>query len=209
MHHRILFAILLVAAGASNAGTSDCSGALTFSQGPSTYLGCDGHLHLGDGFVLEADTAISLWASQSLSVSGATLRAPRIEISAGMIDFASLSILDANRSGTQIENLQIVGNAAGPTAIRLDPRLFAGATILISGADVSVSGGSGHGATIHAGQPRVIDDGTVVLTGNIVTGGDVRLLPPTMISAIPEPETWAMLLAGLGLITQIARRKSR
>lgn len=26
---------------------------------------------------------------------------------------------------------------------------------------------------------------------------------------VPEPETWAMLLAGLGLITQIARRKSR
>lgn len=209
MHHRILFAVLLGATSASNAGTSDCSGTVTFSQGPTTYLGCDGHLRLDDGFVLEADTAISLWASQSLAVLGATLRAPRIDISAGMIDFANLSILDASRSGTQIDNLQIVGSAAGPTPIRLDPRLFAGATILISGADMSVSGGSGHGATIHAGQPRVIDDGTVVLTGNIVTDGGVRLLPPTMITTIPEPETWAMMVAGLGLIAQIARRKFR
>ena len=32
---------------------------------------------------------------------------------------------------------------------------------------------------------------------------------PLLTAVVPEPETWAMLLAGLGMVTGVARRQAK
>lgn len=78
----------------------------------------------------------------------------------------------------------------------------AGSIILLPGADIGVGGGSI--------PPSYVDP---VPGGQIlIRGGDVSLSAdngnlPTVVSAIPEPESNAMLLAGLGVICAVAGRR--
>lgn len=52
-------------------------------------------------------------------------------------------------------------------------------------------------------------------TGSLLTGSPLlaqqlaNMTAPVPVQAVPEPETWAMLLAGLGLVGGVARRRRR
>jgi hypothetical protein len=48
--------------------------------------------------------------------------------------------------------------------------------------------------------------GTQLDYSKLYTSGEILV---TSITAVPEPESWAMLLAGLGLVGAVARRKVR
>ena len=41
-----------------------------------------------------------------------------------------------------------------------------------------------------------------------LTGGNSEKIAATLVSPIPEPETYALFLAGLGLMSRVARRRS-
>ncbi|RFP10220.1 PEP-CTERM sorting domain-containing protein [Duganella sp. BJB475] len=62
----------------------------------------------------------------------------------------------------------------------------------------------------HQGQ-QVIFGGVVTGSGHTGLFGGSRGVPEALltVSAVPEPESYAMLLAGLGLVGWLARRKQR
>jgi hypothetical protein len=49
---------------------------------------------------------------------------------------------------------------------------------------------------------------TIVVTGNAIGGSTVGFTGSISVTAVPEPETYALLLAGLGVVGFVARRRS-
>jgi hypothetical protein len=58
-------------------------------------------------------------------------------------------------------------------------------------------------------QLPVIRGGNLAHGTDLVVTDDFVFGEPTTIAVVPEPETYAMLLAGLGLLGFITRRKKR
>lgn len=107
-------------------------------------------------------------------------------------------------------------NGLPSLTISFAPNSFASGEKFIFGVDtdlfscidcVGINGNGFVGATVSAifsnGQTRY---GTYVLSNEAGFGSKVGI---TSVTAVPEPETYAMMLAGLGLIGAIARRRQR
>jgi hypothetical protein len=104
------------------------------------------------------------------------------------------SVFLAGISSEGTTNLAPAGLTAGVTAV-----------VLTSSTDYAEYSGARLGqVTFSAYAPLVNDAGN----WNIVVGGDNSLMvPDTTVFAVPEPETYAMMLAGLGLLGLVARRR--
>ena len=64
--------------------------------------------------------------------------------------------------------------------------------------------------TLNDGIYSVVDiNNGASLTGFADTSGAITRFVSTSVSAVPEPETYAMMLAGLGILGFVARRKKR
>jgi len=82
-------------------------------------------------------------------------------------------------------------------------------------ATFSITTVPGHGTLTGSGANRVYTseplyigaDSFVFRAAN--SGGGTTATVNLNIAAVPEPETWALLLAGLGFVTVLARRRSR
>ena len=61
------------------------------------------------------------------------------------------------------------------------------------------------------GPARTEDAGVIRITepGALVTAGPAQFTLPPVVTAIPEPQTYAMLLAGLGVVGALAARRRR
>ncbi|MDP2822298.1 MAG: PEP-CTERM sorting domain-containing protein [Sulfuritalea sp.] len=112
-----------------------------------------------------------------------------------------------------------VGNVGGSPFVQLATVDYASSVVTILGSQaISTSGHTGLGlylaydgaAPIHAAY-QYFDGttpfGTPVSVGSAAYGGDAHRLGFFASAPIPEPETYAMLLAGLGLLGLIARRR--
>lgn len=82
----------------------------------------------------------------------------------------------------------------------------AGAIILAPGGDIGLGGNNG---IPYPSYVEPAPGGQIVIRGGEITlSGDSGGLPP-IVSAIPEPETYTLLLAGLGLIGAVAGRRKQ
>lgn len=73
-----------------------------------------------------------------------------------------------------------------------------------------VNGGSINGFETSDLQTKALAAGdyTIVVNGNVLKG-PARFDGNIVFAAVPEPATWAMMLAGFGLIGGVARRSNR
>jgi hypothetical protein len=108
--------------------------------------------------------------------------------------------LDTDYSATAlITSTTIYDNLTGPLA------LFGYGGTLDGVAFSSLAGGTGSiTRNLSAGNHSIHISGNLTSGSNMSYGGGLTL---TAVAAVPEPETYAMLLAGLGVIGAIARRR--
>ena len=207
MRHLIACAVLAMASTAHAAQpdglSAECSGA-TFSQSwaDSISLNCSGDLSL-TGLVpdarLTAVNAITLRAEGRLSLTDLTLQAPTIEINA--TDVVGNGRLVSPSGAIQLGDLNTSGRPTLPPA-----GTGTGSVEIGEGGDVSV------------GQQPVVGGGFEPPPGGQIQlgGGSIEVngpgpvaLTPGVVSPVPEPQTWALLLGGLlALGGIVARRRS-
>jgi len=189
---RILCALCLVvllpavakAATTSNIINTDCSGVLTTTFDSGASLACSGNLTLDGGFVT-SDSSISIFADGDLSFHNLIFTAPDVSFSTL---FGSIKIgngVVVNYSGVVPKPVFDIPQKA---------RVF----ILGAGGNISIGKKSGvtDQSTTVGGIVLRSDSGSVEL----VTGSYNPSIAPVLLSAIPEPSTYLMLLLGLGLI---------
>jgi len=206
MRHLIAGAVLAVMGTAHAAQpdglTAECSGA-TFSQSwaDSVSLDCSGDLSL-TGLVpdarLTAVNAITLRAEGRLSLTDLTLQAPTIEINA--TDVVGNGRLVSPSGPIQLGDLNTSGRPTLPPA-----GTGTGSVEIGEGGDVSV------GQPVVGGDLESPPGGQIQLGGGSieVNGPGPVALTPGVVSAVPEPQTWALLLGGLlALGGIVARRRS-
>ncbi|WP_296885281.1 PEPxxWA-CTERM sorting domain-containing protein [Thiobacillus sp.] len=145
---------------------------------------------------LRADDTLRLIASESIRIRGELIFAPAggLYIEAPLVEFGEGALIEAPGGSITLVATRGINNglpSGGPLA--------SGGLILGTGASIDVSG---------SGQPVQLDEGIQLRAGgslSIAPGGGIV----TAQAPIPEPETWAMLLAGLGMVGFAAvRRKS-
>ncbi len=83
---------------------------------------------------------------------------------------------------------------------------LSGPGVAVAGVGIGLNDNSFHVDSLAAGSYYV------VITGQTRTGGgyfgfDLLTSAPVITGSVPEPETWAMMLAGLGIAGSVVRRK--
>lgn len=166
-------------------------GLMTLDANVSTFHFTTFDMALGStlSFVnLVSGDPLRLIASESIRINGALVFSPAtaLYIEAPLVELGESALIAApGGSVTLVAGREIDGTRVG------------GTLSLLPGASIDVSGG---GIVRSTDAIRVDESGNLSLT----SGGIVTLRAP-----VPEAETWAMLLAGLGLVgVAVARRRS-
>lgn len=154
----------------------DCSGAQTVSGTSSLTIGCSGNLLLGGGSIT-ADGTLTIAAAGDLSLADVTLSAPNIVVQASNV------FIDA---GLRLDTDGF--RATDPSGGMLSSFVrLPGATISVGGVLVD-----------RPLTPAILVAG--LASPSVVTGGSITIMP-----AVPEPGTCALLLAGLGALLAVLR----
>ena len=196
-----LMICLPVAANAASTASitnTNCSGLLTASTLDGASFACAGNLTLDGGFVT-SDSLINISADGDLFVDNLTFTAPNISFSVltGMLTMGSNVILNAGA------NLTVTGGSAAPVAIiqSIPKSIISWNNFDISlnpGSDINLKAGSGSSIVLN----RVNGGALTLISGNIATSGSSGSGLELTVAAVPEPSTFAMMLAGvLGLIS--------
>lgn len=222
MNHlkKILTAVTLVAAASS-------ASAIQFNLAPASFTPGSGYSIGGDPSLtlLGVDFTAHTWSSQSFvlaSGSSATFKFGTVTLNDSELvsGFSRIGLLEqdnlgvtANFSFTNPTSNSQVGNGTGDATFGLiNPRsfsLFGTTTVLeangeadftISWEDTLVNFGNG-------GQFKIVmDDISFDANGQTV---DQNYRIEMVTAPIPEPETYALMLAGLGLVGFMARRRKQ
>ena len=121
--------------------------------------------------------------------------------------------LDDVTNPTHNPNGAILISATGASFSALSYKLFDGATVVASGTGL-LSNGAYKTSFVDTTLPFNMQSGqlyklSVTATTTAASGGNVSVLwtKPVTVTPVPEPESYAMLLAGLGIMGGIARRR--
>lgn len=159
-------------------------------------IDCSGDLTLAGGGI-HAGSSISLSSGGALSLEHLTLWAPVVRLTGEQVTFGAGSVIHVSGGRIVLDardiNLQV----------RDIPRPGHPDLILDGGGDVTLR---------TPGDPflRPRDTGGDIRLsegGGIVTAGGGGSSIPTLLTPVPEPETWAMLLAGLLLLAARLRHR--
>jgi PEP-CTERM motif len=223
-----LFAAALVIALAAPASTS--ASVLTqwnfnandlmpsFGSGAATALGTTSSFASGAGSTDPADPDLA-WNTTnypSVSVGDKTEGVQFMVSTAGMTDV--MFSFDNRQSNTGSKYLQVQYTINGTTFVDAAGGLFAASAggvwnninsvsfVGVAGADNNASFGLRIVTTFAPGTGSYVAANPGSSYG---TSGTVRLdMVTVMATAIPEPGTWALLIAGLGVVAGVARRRA-
>jgi len=188
----------LVNTGTGASGTQDTNYALTSNSSDTTIANSYGYVTGGSGFPFNywtANTATSKWITPTLDQA---------------------QTFDANANGTYTYELKfnLAGDVASSAAFTGQFSADNSAVVTLNGKAIGSSSGftswssfASSGATFNSGLNTL--DFTVTnwaQNGGNPTGLRVEFTSSS-VTAVPEPETYAMLLAGLGLVGFMARRR--
>lgn len=195
----------------SNIANTNCSGELTASTLDGASFVCAGNLTLDGGFIT-SDSLINISASGDLFLDNLTFTAPNITISVltGMLSIGNNTILRGdsiaiNGSGSSAPTAIVQGSRDSIlTWSKFNiPQGGGGAILTVGdGGDLKVGAGSGYVLNPGSNIPVVGGTLTIVGPGDLTTTGSIDNGSLINVTAVPEPSTYAMMLAGiLGLIS--------
>lgn len=124
------------------------------------------------------------WTFNLGSASTVAASISNVAISFGSFAFGGITDFSALLNGVSLLNLSSFTSQSGPVSVTTQV-LTGGSSVPAGLFTLKVSGNAGLGASY---------------------GGSIVAAP---VSAVPEPETFTMLLAGLGMMGAIARRRNK
>ena len=134
-------------------------------------------------------------------------------VSGSGVAFSDIFTFDISQNTTSFSVVDVPLSVGGLNydGILTGLSLFsAGANGIVGGGDdtllqSSISTGGGNSLTLNYDQPL---SGASFITVTGLSNGTAGAIYAGAVAAIPEPETYAMLLAGLGLMGAVVRRRS-
>jgi len=230
----LLTPALAAAHGGGHAGGMACSGHESSSSFLGVSLQCSGDFSLSGGRI-ESPLSVIIRAGGDLSLQGVNVQAPFVEfISQGALSFGGGGKLDGNTWSILGGDLDAVGrHTPEPVIVRSGTELFTGlpahplATPSTLSWEIFSSGGGdcgpffdlpGRGALNLQGSADLIGlyFGALALAADLthgsgsifieVAGRGGALITLSPVTPVPEPGTWALMLAGLAALVVAARR---
>ncbi|MDP3088486.1 MAG: PEP-CTERM sorting domain-containing protein [Methylotenera sp.] len=217
-----LVLILPISAHATSTASiinTDCSSTLTRSLIDGASFACAGNLTLDGGFIT-SDSLINISADGDLFIDNLTLTAPNVTFSVltGMLTIGSAFVVNRPTALSQVSRDSIltwskfnIGQSAIVNFIHwqtskttLSRVLGTNQTpsgILTIGSGGSISLDKTIGVTLLPNITSLTPGGSIVIgSGGLITTGGGSNNPQVVLSAVPEPSTYAMILFGLSFI---------
>lgn len=194
-----LLAVLPIAAHAISTASiinTNCSGSLTSSLIEGASFACEGNLTLDGGFIT-SDSEINISADVDLFIDNINFTAPKVTFSSllgvlitgsGVVVNTTNSLLPKHRDLLTVKPEFIIPQNPSDVVIQ-------------NGGDLSL-GETGE-YVLQPNNSPPSSGGSIVLgsgSGGLITTGSGSYNPPTVLSSVPEPSTYVMILFGLSLI---------